>query len=257
MARRGDAGARGPPPPHGLARFAAGPIQSPLSSLSTGGFRLAESVRHDSFRSWPDAAFSGNGRESDQPPPKPSEVLPQGSSERSGSGGEPEKKREAFGPNPLSPGRPAINAAPRAEGCRKRNAGRSFGFDRCSEREAAKGQTDAVLPRDLDRMAFGPFLEGSRGEPEKDSDILRRGTIGTDRGRKASAGTGLGGSAHALTGTGCQVRDSGGRRQRRPPFRFGHRGPRSGSGPERSQTEFCSLPLASVRHPCAAGGRRA
>src|SRR3954471_239373 len=27
------------------------------------------------------------------------------------SGGEPEKKREAFGPNPLSPGRPAINAA--------------------------------------------------------------------------------------------------------------------------------------------------
>src|SRR3954452_7749896 len=85
-----------------FAQAAGGPIPSPLSSLSTGGFRLAESGKHDSFKSWPDAAFSGNGKGSDQPPPKPRKVLPQGSSERSGSGGEPEKKREAFGPNPLS-----------------------------------------------------------------------------------------------------------------------------------------------------------
>src|SRR4051812_22780979 len=63
-------------------------IPSPLSSLSTGGFRLAESGKDDSFKSWPDAAlFPETEGGSDQPPPKPSEALPQGGAERSGKRG--------------------------------------------------------------------------------------------------------------------------------------------------------------------------
>ena len=58
------------------------------------------------------------------------------------------------------------------------------------------------------------------GEPVRGPEDIfgcRKGTQGTDRGRKASAGTSPG-TTQALTGAGFGSGRSGGRRKRRPPL---------------------------------------
>ncbi|MEA3036211.1 MAG: hypothetical protein QOH04_1976 [Sphingomonadales bacterium] len=164
--------------------------------------------------------FSGNGKGSDQPPPKPSEALPQGGTERSGKRGRAGEEARGLRAEPTFSWSSRDKRRPPGGRLSRKECRQELRLRSVLRTGGSKGSNRCSRPRETDRAAFGPFLEGTRGKPERNSDILRRGTTGTDRGRKASAGTGLGGSAHALTGTGCQVRDSGGRRQRRPPFRF-------------------------------------